>query len=268
MSTPDSASPEMKLKVWRAFSRAVAALHRDNVLRPDVDDVNRVAYDPATDRAAFRRGPSLDERLAYRAAPEDLARNLTPLMQLVSANRGVGDPAGMWADFETSYLEAMDERGPEVMERLRDIRRKLHEAAELNVKALALGHVGKTDEARQTFEAVLRLREETGDDEGYCGALCNLALLEADAGDMARAHDAADRAIRAARERGRRRAWSLALFQKGFLLKREGNPAGAAHYAGLAVHTWQRTGLPMPEQFAAMAAALENDGPAGCNEPA
>jgi tetratricopeptide (TPR) repeat protein len=257
----------MKLKAWRAFSRAVAALHRANVLRLDLDDMGHVVYDPATDQVEFGRRPSMDESLTYRAAPDELARNLTPLMQLVFAHRGGADPAAVWAEFEATYLAAMDDRGPQVMAHLRDFRQRLHQAAEMNVKALAQGHIGKADEARQTFEALIREREAIGDYEGYCGALCNLALLCADAGDLTSAHAAVARAIRVAREHGRRRAWSLALFQKGFLLKREGDLTAAARYADLAMHVWQRTGQPAPQQFIEMAATLKGDGPTGDDNP-
>lgn len=262
MTHSDYTTPDTKLKVWRAFSRAVARLHRANVLRPDIDDVDHIVYDPTTDQVEFSRRASMDETLTYRAAPEELARNLTPLIQLVFAHRRGADPAAVWAEFEATYLAEMDDRGPHVMVHLRDFQRRLHEAAEMNVKALAQAHIGKTDEARQTFEALIREREAIGDYEGYCGALCNLALLCADVGDLSGAHAAIDRAIRIAREQGRRRAWALALFQKGFLLKREGDQAASARYADRAMYVWQQTGQATPAQFVEMAAALKGDNPA------
>ena len=249
-------SGEMKMKVWQAFSQAVASLHRDNVLRDDIDAVNLAVYDSEHETITFAQSSSHVKRLNCRASADELALNLAPLMQLILSNKATQDPTGVWETFEAIYLGAMDERGPRVIARLREIRDRLQEASELNMKALALGYIGKTDESRSLFKQVLDTRRENGDYEGYCGALCNLALVRADAGDLDDAHSAVDEAIRVAREQGRRKAWSLALFQKGLLYKRQGDQSLARKYADLAMHTWQRTGQPVPEQFVAMAESL------------
>ena len=129
----------------------------------------------------------------------------------------------------------------------------------MNKKALALTYISKLDEARVIFEQVTHIRQANGDYEGYCGALFNLAFVCADAGDFENAHAAVDTAIRSAREHARHKAWSLALFQKGFLFKRQGNQANAVKYANLAIHIWSKTGQPIPEQFVALSKSLQGE---------
>jgi tetratricopeptide (TPR) repeat protein len=226
------------------------------VLRKDVDDVNQAVYDEGTDTVRFRRAPTPDEALEPRAVPVELAHNLIPLMQFVFSSRADGEPDAVWAEFERIYLSTMDDRGSQVIEILRECRNRLREASDLNTRALGLAYSGELDAAQAEFEEVLRIRQETGDLEGYCGTLLNLALTRADAGDLEGAHAAVDRAIKTAREHGRRRAWSLALFQKGLLLKRQGDRSGAVKYGDLALFTWNRSGLPVPEQFVALLDAL------------
>jgi len=247
------------MKVWQAFSQAVAGLHRSDSLRNDIDNVNQAVYDAENESIKFAQDDSHETRLTRHATADELARNLVPLMQFTLSNKAAPDPAGVWEAFETIYIAAMDERGPQVIARLREIRGRLQEASELNMKALGLGYVGKAAEAQAAFEQVLAIRRESGDFEGYCGALCNVALIRAEAGDFDKAHAAVDEAIRIAREQGRRRAWSLALFQKALLCRRQGNPGQAQKYADLALHTWQRTGQPVPEQFAALADSLRGN---------
>lgn len=245
------------MKVWQAFSQSIARLHRANILRNDIDNVNQAVYDAGNDAITFAQNAAHETRLTQRATADELALNLVPLMQFTLGNKHAADPGGVWAAFETVYLAAMDERGPQVIARLREIRERLQEASALNMKALGLGYIGKMEESQAIFEQVLVLRRENGDYEGYCGTLCNLALLRAEVGDLDNAQVAVDQAIQIAREQGRRKAWSLALFQKGLLYKRQGNQGQARKYADLALHTWQRTGQPLPEQFLAMSESLQ-----------
>jgi tetratricopeptide (TPR) repeat protein len=243
-------SPDIKLKVWRAFSQAVAELHAQNTFRDDLDDVRRAIYDPTTETVSFR--PILARRSpgTTPVTARQLAYNLVPLMQFVFANRASDQALGIWHVFEEVYTDAMDERGPEVISILRAVRRDLLQASQLNMKALGLAYVGKLDEAKVIFQQLLRLRDENGDHEGYCRALCNLALMYADIGEFGEAQAILDEAIHRASEHVRLKGWALALLQKGLLFDRQGNVADALQYTAMAICTWQQTGLPLPEQFA------------------
>jgi len=110
-----------------------------------------------------------------------------------------------------------------------------------------------------SFDQALAMREKNGDFEGVCGTLCNLALAHADANDFESAHAAVDNAIRTGREHGRAKGWSLALFQKAFLYKREGKQAVARKYSDLAIHTWRKTGQPIPEQFISLTESFHSE---------
>lgn len=246
----------MKLKVWQAFGTAVANLHRKDVLRNDIDNVNQAVYDGDAGEVRFGQGSGDGKTLTRPATVEELSRNLVPLMQFVFSNKAAGDPEAVWDEFRTIYLATMDKRGPQVMGELRKLRAQLREAANLNMEALAQAYAGKLDDAKANFKLVLQMRLDAGDYEGYCGTLLNLALAEADAGDFESAHAAVDLAVQTAREHGRQRAWTLSLFQKGFLLKRQGNQAGALKYGDLALYVWNRSGLPVPEQFIALSDSL------------
>ena len=250
----------MKSRVWRAFSRSVADLHCDNVLRKDIDDVSRTVYNPDTNAITFGHGSAAEEKVGSPATINELAHNLVPLMLFVFGHKTNGHPIDIWGVFESVYLDSMDERGPHVVESLRETRTQLREASALNKKALALANISNLDEAKVVFEQVIHIRQVNGDYDGYCGALCNLALVCADAGDFEDAHAAVCKAIRSAREHARHKAWSLALFQRGFLFKRQGNQANAVKYANLAIHIWGKTGQPIPEQFVASAKSLQGDG--------
>jgi len=243
-------SPEVKLRVWRVFSRAVAGLHAQNTLRDDIDDVHRAIYNPTAETISFR--PVLVRRSlgTTPTTARQLAYNLVPLMQFVFTNRGSDQAVGIWRVFEEVYVEAMDERGPEVISTLRAVRRDLQQASQLNMEALGLAYVGKLDEAKAIFQQVLRIRGENGDHEGYCRTLCNLALMCADMGEFGEAQAILDEAIQRAREYVRIKAWALVLFQKGLLSDRQGNRAGALQCTAMAIRTWEQTGLPLPEQFA------------------
>jgi tetratricopeptide (TPR) repeat protein len=255
-TSPSKAPPEVKARVWRAFSRSVADLHYANVLRKDIDDVSRSVYNPDTDAITFGHGSAAEDKVGRPATVNELAHNLVALMLFVFGHKTNGNPVDIWGVFESVYLKSMDERGPQVVESLRETRTQLQEASALNKRALALANISNLDEARVVFEQVIHIRQVNGDCDGYCGALCNLALVCADAGDFEEAHAAVDKASRSAREHARHKTWSLALFQKGFLFKRQSNRADAVKYATLAIHIWSKTGQPIPEQFVASAKSL------------
>ncbi len=248
----------MKLQVWRAFGRAVADLHRRNVLRPDIDDVNRVAYDLVSGEARFPASPYGDVPLSRPAAPKELAQNLLPLMQFVQASRIDAQSAGVWDLFVEVYLQAMDERGPEVVRALAELQSDLREASELNMKALSLAYLGKTTEAISAFQECLKLRATAGDHEGYCRTLCNLALVHADANDFPKAFQAVDAAASWGRLHRRVKGTCLALFQKGLLLNRQGKRDEALGFVDRAIETWERTGQPAPSQFTTLEKELRS----------
>jgi tetratricopeptide (TPR) repeat protein len=249
----------MKLKVWRAFGRAVADLHRRNILRSDIDDVNRVAYDPASDEASFPANPFGDVPLSRPAAPRELAQNLLPLMQFTQASKVERQSIGVWDLFIEVYLKSMDERGPEVVRALADLQSDLHQASELNMKALSLAYLGKTTEAIAAFQECLKLRATAGDHEGYCRTLCNLALVHAEANDFPKAFQMVEAAISWGRLHRRVKGTCLALFQKGLLLNRQGKRDEALRWVDQAIQTWERTGQPIPTQFTALADALRRN---------
>ena len=246
----------MKLKVWQAFSRAVASLHQSGILRTDLDDVNRAIYDPVADMVNFSRRSQAAATRRHPATVDDLARNLVPLMQFVVGSKKDEGGSDIWQVFEESYTEAMDQRGPQVIARLRVLRGELRRASELNMKALGLAHLGKLEEARAAFQESIRVREESGDDEGACRTLCNLALLSADARDFDTAFTDVDRAVATAREHGRTTGLCLALFQKGLLLNRQGKRDAALQQVDLAIRTWEGTGQPLPAQFVSLSNML------------
>jgi tetratricopeptide (TPR) repeat protein len=255
-TTASEHSPETKLRVWRAFARAVADLHRRNILRPDVDDVNRVAYDAEADAAAFPPSPYGEMPLSHPATPRDLAQNLLPLLQFVQASKGDQPSLGVWDLFVGVYLQSMDQRGAEVLRVLAGLQDDLRQASELNMKALSLAYVGKTADAIAAFQECLKLRVASGDHEGYCRTLCNLALVYAEAKDFPKALQTVDAAVSWGRLHRRIKGTCLALFQKGLLLNQQGNRDEALRCVDQAVHTWERTGQPVPTQFTALAAAL------------
>jgi tetratricopeptide (TPR) repeat protein len=262
MGVPDTTasahSSEMKTKVWRAFGRAVANLHRRNILRPDIDDVNRVAYDPASDEASFPANLFGNLPLNRPATLIELAQNLLPLLQFVQASRVDQQPSGVWDLFVQVYLHSMDERGPEVMRALADLQSDLREASELNMKALSLGYLGKTADAIAAFQECLKLRAAAGDHEGYCRTLCNLALVHAEVNDFPKAFETVEAAISWGRLHRRTKGTCLALFQKGLLLNRQGKRDEALSFVDQAIHTWERTGQPVPSQFAALERSLRS----------
>lgn len=191
-TSSSKASPEVKLGEWRTSSRSAADLRRSDVLRKNIDDVSWSVYDRDSDSIAFGQGPAAGEKMGHPATVNGLTHNLVPLMQFVFGNKATGTPVDTWGVFESVCLESVDERGPQVVESLREGRNKLQEASGLNRRALALAYVGKLDGARVILEQVLHIREANGDYEGICGSLCNLALVCADAGGFVDAHAAVD----------------------------------------------------------------------------
>lgn len=254
-STPSPArSAETRVKAWRAFAHAVAGLHRRNVLRSDLDLVNRVAYDPATDGVAFPE-PADSGQADADADVDALARNLIPLLQLARAGKPDRAPA-LWEQFEQAYVDGMDGRGPRVIERLLELQADLRRASELDLQALSQAYLGKAVEAESAFVESLRVRQAAGDHDGYCRTLCNLALFYADAGRMPDAMKTVERAVIWGRSHGRFKGRSLALLQKGLLLNRRGDHEAALGAIDRALNTWKETGQPLPSQFAAMAEAV------------
>jgi tetratricopeptide (TPR) repeat protein len=256
-NTPSTThSPEMKQRVWQAFSRAVADLHRRNILRSDIDDVSRVAYDPATDVASFPVNPFGDVPLDRPATATELAQNLVPLVQFIQTSKTEQHSSGVWDLFAGVYLQIMDERGPEVLRVLADMQTELRQASELNMKALSLAYLGQTTDAIAAFQDCLKMRAAAGDHEGYCRTLCNLALVYAEAGDLPKAFQTVEAAISWGRLHRRVKGTCLALFQKGLLLNRQGDREGGLSLVEQAMHAWERTGLPVPSQFTALAQSM------------
>jgi tetratricopeptide (TPR) repeat protein len=256
-NTPSSEhSPEIKQRVWQAFSRAVADLHRRNILRSDIDDVNRVIYDPATDEAHFPGNPFGDVPLDRPATAAELAQNLVPLVQFIQASKVEQRSSGVWDLFAEVYLQAMDERGPEVLRVLVDMQAELRQAAEVNMQALSLAYLGQTTDAIAAFQNCLKMRAAAGDHEGYCRTLCNLALVYAEAGDAPKAFQTVDAAISWGRLHRRVKGTSLALFQKGLLLNRQGDYQSGLSFVEQAILAWERTGQPIPSQFTALAQSM------------
>lgn len=254
---PLRSSPELRSRVWQAYSRAVADLHRRNILRADLDDVNSLIYNPTTAKVVFQSAAENVVTRRQQATPEELAHNLVPLMQFVLTNKKLENAEGTWEAFEQVYKGAMDERGVEVVALLRRARTELQEAARLNIQALGLAYLGKLEQAVEAFRRAARIRESLSDYDGCCRVLCNLALVYADRRDMAQAHATVDRAVEKAREHGRLRAWSLALLQKSLLLNRQYDRAGASQVADEALAVWEKTGWPVPDQFAALRQSLQ-----------